>query len=90
MEKVFHIVGVIQPTIHMTNAEINIKITELNIKAGNLRRQIDSAMLPTRRMLDGKVNAHFLKGLDIALQNAEDEYICLKNEAARLARSLIA
>jgi hypothetical protein len=72
----------------MTNAEINIKITELNIQANNLRRWIDTNLIPARRFLDGKVNPHFLEGLDIALEQAEDNYIALKNEAARLGKTI--
>lgn len=70
-----------------TQAQKNIKATELMIQANNLRRQIDTSMIPTRRALDGKVNQHFLEGLDIALEQAEDRYIALVNEANSILRS---
>lgn len=70
-----------------TQAQKNIKITELMIQANNLRREIDSQLIPTRRALDGKVNQHFLEGLDIALEQAEDRYIALINEAEAIRRS---
>lgn len=70
-----------------TQAQKNIKITELMIQANNLRREIDTHLIPTRRALDGKVNQHFLEGLDIALEQAEDRYIALVNEAEAIRRS---
>ncbi len=70
-----------------TQAQKNIKATELMIQANNLRREIDTSLIPTRRALDGKVNQHFLEGLDIALEQAEDRYIALVNEANAIARS---
>lgn len=70
-----------------TQAQKNIKITELMIQANNLRREIDTYLIPTRRALDGKVNQHFLEGLDIALEQAEDRYIALVNEAEAIRRS---
>jgi hypothetical protein len=70
-----------------TQAEKNIKATELMCKANNLRREIDSNLIPTRRALDGKVNQHFLEGLDLALEEAEDKYIALVNEANAILRS---
>ncbi len=70
-----------------TQALKNIKATELMIQANNLRREIDTGMLPTRRQLDGKVNQHFLEGLDIAIEQAEDRYIALVNEANAILRS---
>ena len=70
-----------------TQAQKNIKATELMIQANNLRREIETRMLPTRRQLDGKVNQHFLEGLDIAIQQAEDRYIALVNEANAILRS---
>lgn len=70
-----------------TQAQKNIKATELMIQANNLRRQIDTSLIPTRRALDGKVNQHFLEGLDIALEQAEDRYIALVNEANAILRS---
>jgi hypothetical protein len=71
----------------ITQAEKNIKATALMCQANNLRREIDSCLIPTRRALDGKVNQHFLEGLDIALQEAEDRYIALVNEANAILRS---
>lgn len=70
-----------------TQAQKNIKATELMIQANNLRREIDTSLIPTRRALDGKVNQHFLEGLDIALEQAEDRYIALVNEANAILRS---
>jgi hypothetical protein len=70
----------------MTPAEKNIKVTELMTQANNLRREINTSLLPTRRQLDGKVNPHFLEGLDIAIENAEDRYLALVNEANALLR----
>jgi hypothetical protein len=70
-----------------TQAQKNIKASELMIQANNLRREIDSKLIPTRRALDGKVNQHFLEGLDIALEQAEDRYIALLNEANAILRS---
>jgi len=70
-----------------TQAQKNIKATELMIQANNLRREIDTRLLPVRRQLDGKVNQHFLEGLDIAIQQAEDRYIALVNEANAILRS---
>jgi hypothetical protein len=70
-----------------SQAQKNIKATELMIQANNLRREIDTRLLPVRRQLDGKVNQHFLEGLDIAIQQAEDRYIALVNEANAILRS---
>ena len=70
-----------------TQAQKNIKASELMIQANNLRREIDTSLIPTRRALDGKVNQHFLEGLDIALEQAEDRYIALVNEANAILRS---
>jgi hypothetical protein len=70
-----------------TQAQKNIKATELMIQANNLRRQINTSLIPTRRALDGKVNQHFLEGLDIALEQAEDRYIALVNEANAILRA---
>ena len=70
-----------------TQAQKNIKASELMIQANNLRRAIDTSLIPTRRALDGKVNQHFLEGLDIALEQAEDRYIALVNEANAILRS---
>jgi hypothetical protein len=70
----------------MTPAEKNIKITELMTEANNIRHAINTRMLPVRRQMDGKINPHFLEGLDIAIENAEDRYLALVNEANALLR----
>lgn len=72
----------------MTNIEKMHKMTELSIEAGNLRRKIDTDLIPWRRMLDGKVNPHFLEGLDIALEQAEDKYIALRNQVEAIRSTL--
>ena len=63
----------------MTNIEKNIRIKELTSEANNLRRGIDR-IRAERARLDGKVNPHFIEGLDIAIDQAEDRYIAVVNQ----------
>ena len=70
----------------MTTAEKNIKATELFIMANNIRIEIRQKQ-KARAELSGKVNDLFLEGLDIAIENMEDKYIALTNEANALARN---
>ena len=70
-----------------TQAQKNIKVTELMIQANNLRREIDQALIPNRRRLAGKTSELFLEGLDLAIEQAEDRYIALVNEANALRLS---
>lgn len=83
MENVFHIVGVIQPTLPMTTALKNIKATELFCKANNLRIEIRQKQ-KLRAELSGKIPELFLEGIDIAIENLEDQFIAATNEANAL------
>jgi hypothetical protein len=70
----------------MTNALNNIKATELFCKANNLRIEI-SQKQKLRAELSGKVNDLFLEGIDIAIENLEDQFISATNEANALLRA---
>jgi hypothetical protein len=70
----------------MTRAEKNIKATELFIMANNIRIEI-SQKQKARALLAGKVNDLFLEGIDIAIENLEDKFIALTNEANALTRN---
>jgi len=70
----------------MTNALNNIKATELFCKANNLRIEI-SQKQKLRAELSGKVNDLFLEGIDIAIENLEDQFIAATNEANDLLRN---
>ena len=70
----------------MTSTEKNIKATELFCKANNLRIEI-SQKQKLRAELSGKVNDLFLEGLDIAIENLEDQFIAATNEANALIRN---
>jgi hypothetical protein len=70
----------------MTRAEKNIKATELFIMANNLRIEIRQKQ-KARALLAGKVNDLFLEGIDIAIENLEDKFIALTNEANALTRN---
>jgi len=83
MKNVFHIVGVIQPTIHMTTNLKNIKATELFCKANNIRIEIRQKQ-KLRAELSGKAPELFLEGIDIAIENLEDQFIAATNEANAL------
>jgi hypothetical protein len=70
----------------MTRAEKNIKATELFIMANNIRIEICQKQ-KARALLSGKVNDLFLEGIDIAIENLEDKFIALTNEANALTRN---
>ena len=70
----------------MTRTEKNIKATELFIMANNIRIEI-SQKQKARAELAGKVNDLFLEGIDIAIENLEDKFIALTNEANALTRN---
>jgi hypothetical protein len=70
----------------MTPAEKNIKATELFIMANNIRIEIRQKQ-KARALLAGKVNDLFLEGIDIAIENLEDKFIALTNEANALTRN---
>jgi capsid portal protein len=70
-----------------TQAQKNIKATELMCQANNLRREIDQVLIPNRKRLAGKTSELFLEGLDLALEQAEDRYIALVNEANSILRA---
>ena len=70
----------------MTRAEKNIKASELFIMANNIRTEIRQKQ-KTRAELAGKVNDLFLEGIDIAIENLEDKFIALTNEANGLTRN---
>jgi|688.fasta_scaffold07922_19 hypothetical protein len=70
----------------MTRAEKNIKATELFIMANNIRIEIRQKQ-KARALLAGKVNDLFLEGIDIAIENLEDKFIALTNEANTLTRN---
>jgi hypothetical protein len=71
------------PPKPMTRAEKNIKATELFIMANNIRIEIRQKQ-KARAELAGKVNELFLEGIDIAIENLEDKFIALTNEANAL------
>jgi hypothetical protein len=70
----------------MTTALKNIKATELFLKANNIRIEIRQKQ-KLRADLAGKVNDLFLEGIDIAIENLEDKFIALTNEANALTRN---
>jgi capsid portal protein len=70
-----------------TQAQKNIKATALMTQANNLRREIDQVLIPNRKRLAGKTSELFLEGLDLALEQAEDRYIALVNEANSILRA---
>ena len=70
----------------MTHAEKNIKATELFTMANNIRIEIRHKQ-KVRADLAGKVNDLFLEGIDIAIENLEDKFIALTNEANALIRN---
>jgi hypothetical protein len=70
----------------MTTALKNIKATELFLKANNLRIEIRQKQ-KLRADLAGKVNDLFLEGIDIAIENLEDQFIAATNEANSLLRN---
>ena len=70
----------------MTRTEKNIKATELFIMANNIRIEICQKQ-KARAELAGKVNDLFLEGIDIAIENLEDKFIALTNEANALPRN---
>jgi AAA+ superfamily predicted ATPase len=70
----------------MTTALNNIKATELFCKANNIRIEIRQKQ-KLRADLAGKVNDLFLEGIDIAIENLEDQFIAATNEANALLRN---
>ncbi len=65
---------------HMnTQAEKNIRLTELSCEANNLRRQIGS-LQAERARLAGRVNDLLIEGIQIAIDNAEDRFIAVTNQ----------
>lgn len=62
-----------------TQAEKNIRLTELSCEANNLRRQIGS-LQAERARLAGKVNDLLIEGIQIAIDNAEDRFIAVTNQ----------
>ena len=69
----------------MTTALNSIKATELFCKANNIRIEIRQKQ-KLRVDLAGKVNDLFLEGIDIAIENLEDQFIAATNEANALIR----
>jgi len=70
----------------MTTNLQSIKATELFCKANNIRIEIRQKQ-KLRAELSGKVNDLFLEGIDIAIENLEDQFIAATNEANALLRA---